>query len=102
MASSLSNFDRSFLRRPYWLVLVLALFFAGQVASSAHWHDAAKQLDADCALCMLSGANGAAAVASAWQPLSIPLGAPVFLLFVTAIRRIAIRFHDSRAPPHYC
>ncbi|HSB96844.1 MAG TPA: hypothetical protein VLC91_10355 [Spongiibacteraceae bacterium] len=102
MISSLSNFDRSFLRRPYWLVLVLALFFAGQVASSAHWHDAATQLDVDCALCMLSGANGAAVVANVWQPLSIPLGAPVFLLFVAAIRRIATRFHDSRAPPHYC
>jgi hypothetical protein len=99
MASVLRNNKRHHLLRPYWLVLTLVLFFAGQIASSAHWHNASNQLDADCALCMLSGANGAAVISDTWQPLSIPLGVTVFLLFVAPIRRIARRFHDSRAPP---
>ena len=90
-------------RRPYWLLLVLALFFAGQVASSAHWHaaDSVNQLDADCALCMLSGANGAAAITTVWQSLSIPLGSIFFVYFVATMRRSAPRFFDSRAPPQY-
>lgn len=101
MQFSVDKFNARALRRPYWLLLVLALFIGGQIVSSAHWHDTSHQLDADCALCMLSSANGAAATNAAWQPLSVPLGAPVFLLFVAAIRRIATRFHDSRAPPYH-
>lgn len=100
MTSPLHNALRS-RRRPYWLLLVLALFLAGQVASAAHWHDAIDQADADCALCMLSSANGAAAVAAGWQFLAAPLGSLFVFMFVPMVRRAVVRFHDSRAPPAF-
>lgn len=104
MTSALQDFDRSTRRRPlsltpYGLLLALALFVAGEVASSAHWHDAAKQLDTDCALCMLSTANGAAAVASAWQLPTVLIAAFIVILQSPTVRRTVVRFHDSRAPP---
>lgn len=101
MTSLSSNNQRSLLFRPYWLVLALVLFFAGQIASSAHWHDIGNQLDADCALCMLSGANGAALTTSTWQPLSIPLGAPLVLIIAAVVRCAATPCYDSRAPPFH-
>lgn len=83
------------------MLLVLALFLAGQVASSAHWHDvaAANQLDADCALCMLSTASGAAAIGAGWQLLIAPCSVLVAVVFLPMARRAVVRFHDSRAPP---
>lgn len=104
MISALNTFDRIVQRRPfrlksYGLLLVLALFLAGQIASSAHWHDAASQLDTDCALCMLSTANGAAAVADGWQLLVVPCIILFVLPFPAMVRRTVVRFHDSRAPP---
>jgi hypothetical protein len=81
------------------LLLVLALFFAGQVAGSAHWHEAVAQPDVDCALCMLSTANGAAAIATGWQLPALLFGAVFVSLFLVAVRRTVVRFHDSRAPP---
>ena len=86
-------------RRPYWLLLVLALFVAGQVAASAHWHDALDQADADCALCVLSSANGSVAVGKGWQFAPIFLCALAVFLFIPMVRRTVVRFHDSRAPP---
>jgi uncharacterized membrane protein YhaH (DUF805 family) len=99
MTSLLNNAARS-PRRPYWLLLVLALFLAGQVASTAHWHDALDPTDADCALCVLSSANGAAAVGKDWQFAAVFFGCIAVFLFVPMARRTAVRFHDSRAPPH--
>lgn len=86
-------------RRPYWLLLVLALFLAGQAASAGHWHDSANTADHDCALCVLSSAGGAALQSSGWQPLAIALCAFTAYFFLTSLRRGAVRFHDSRAPP---
>jgi hypothetical protein len=99
MFSLLSKFHRRSRRRPYWLVLALALFLAGQVAGSAHWHETASQLDADCALCMLSNANGAAVSAASWPPLTIALSGIVCLVFAVPASRRVVRFFDSRAPP---
>lgn len=101
MTSALQPFDRASRRRPFWLLLVLALFLAGQVASAAHWHEAsaALQVDADCALCVLSGANGAAAVAGGWQLPVLPCAILVVFLFVALVRRTFVRLQDSRAPP---
>jgi hypothetical protein len=81
------------------LLLVLALFLGGQIASNSHWHDTTAPVDADCALCMLSSANGAAAVDSAWKLQVAPFGVFVISLLLVALRRAAVRFHDSRAPP---
>ena len=88
-------------RRPYWLLLVLALFLAGQAAAAGHWHDGGAQADSDCALCLFAGAGSAALTGSGWQPLAICLGITVFLILTGAPRRSAVRFHDSRAPPAY-
>jgi hypothetical protein len=104
MTSALKDFDRSSRRRPlsltpYGLLLVLALFLAGQIASAAHWHDAVNQLDTDCALCMLSTANGAAALASGWQLPTVLVAAFTVILLSSMVRRTVVRFHDSRAPP---
>jgi CHASE2 domain-containing sensor protein len=99
MAFSLHNALR-LPRRPYWLLLVLALFLAGQVASASHWHEAATApADADCALCILSSANGAAAIAEGWQLPATPPGVFLALFLLVVARRAAVRFHDSRAPP---
>jgi uncharacterized membrane protein YhaH (DUF805 family) len=100
MTSLLENAMRS-PRRPYWLLLVLALFLAGQVASASHWHDALDQADADCALCVLSSANGAAAIAKGWQFAAVLFYGIAVFLFVPMARRSVVRFHDSRAPPAF-
>lgn len=94
-------------RRPYWLLLALALFFAGQIAIAAHWHDAAPSshtnstLDSDCALCVLSSTAGAAVVAAALVIAGIALCA--FLLTEITRTFISQRAHayQSRAPPLY-
>lgn len=86
-------------RRPYWLLLALALFVAGQCLSVSHWHDFDNRADFDCALCVLSSASGAAALDSAWPSLATVLAALVFLVAVYALQRGVRRFHDSRAPP---
>jgi hypothetical protein len=98
MTSSLRNDPRS-LQRPYWLLLVLALFVAGQVAGFSHWHDAVDQPEPDCALCMLSTANGAAAIAGEWQLPQLPSVYLLVSLLLVAVLRTVERFHDSRAPP---
>ena len=87
------------LKRPYWLLLVLALFLGGQIASAGHWHDSAKTIDHDCALCVLSSATSGAITSNAWH-------AGVFLSFIfiafhcaAPLTRGAERFYESRAPP---
>lgn len=104
MNSALNKLDRSTRRRPlsltpYGLLLVLALFLAGQVASAAHWHDVIDTPDVDCALCMLSSANGAAAIGTGFQFLTTFFSGFAVFLFVPMARRTVVRFHDSRAPP---
>jgi hypothetical protein len=104
MFSVLSKFESRRLRRPYWLALALVLFFAGQIVGSAHWHNSllhntTDQLDADCALCMLSNANGVAVSASSWPPLTIPLSGIICIAFAVSRSRSVVRFFDSRAPP---
>jgi hypothetical protein len=89
-------------RRPYWLLLALALFVAGQIASAGHWHDDSKTLDADCALCMLSGANSGAAIHSAWPLVAVALFAFVSFFVVKLTQRCCSRCYDSRAPPVHC
>ena len=86
--------------RPYWLLLALALFFAGQIAAASHWHDAAANaIDSDCALCVLSSATGAAIVADAFNITGIVLC--IFLAVHVARVFISRRayFYQSRAPP---
>lgn len=86
-------------RRPYWLLLVLALFMAGQCLSVSHWHATTSGSDFDCALCVLSSANQGSAPASGWLLLDLAFFSFVFLLLTCGVRRSALRFHDSRAPP---
>lgn len=89
-------------RRPYWLLLVLALFLAGQVASAQHWHNAVSDaVDYDCALCVLSGTNTGAIITSAWQAPVIIVFAFVSFYCCVAIQRGVVRFNDARAPPFY-
>jgi hypothetical protein len=89
-------------RRPYWLLLALALFLSGQIASAEHWHNASSEaVDYDCALCVLSGVNGAAIVSSAWQAQGVPLFVFISVYFFFFTRRSVVRFNDSRAPPFY-
>ena len=95
-----SEFNKSRARRPYWLLLALALFFAGQIASASHWHDAASNtIDSDCALCVLSSATGAAIVSDAFKVASIVLC--TFLVVHVARVFVSRRAYSyrSRAPP---
>lgn len=86
-------------QRPYWLLLVLALFVAGQIAGAGHWHNDNKTLDADCALCMLSSANSGTVIDSAWPLIAAALFAFVFFFVVKLTQRSCSRCYDSRAPP---
>ena len=99
---NLGEINKARARRPYWLLLALALFFAGQIAISAHWHDAASTtLDSDCALCVLSSTAGAAIAADALVVAGIILC--TFLLIEISCTFISQRVHayQSRAPPFY-
>ncbi len=95
-----SEFNKSRASRPYWLLLALALFFAAQIVSTSHWHDAASNtLDGDCALCVLSSATGAAIVSDTFTIASI-----VFAIFIIShVARIfvfrRVCSYNSRAPP---
>ena len=101
------EFNKASAVRPYWLLLALVLFLAGQVATAAHWHDdrAAfgdqSSLDLDCALCVLSSAAGAALTSDPLILASIALCTFIF----TAITRTFIArrapAYDSRAPPFH-
>ena len=86
-------------RRPYWLLLALALFFAGQCLSVAHWHEPSTGFDADCGLCLFSSATGGAFVSTGWLPTAIVASLFLFCFHVPCVRRSAPRFHDSQAPP---
>ena len=92
---------RTSAQRPYWLLLVLALFIAGQAAVAGHWHDKGDPHRAECALCALSSANSAAAIDS--QPLIIvaALFVAVYLFTLPSISVGCSRCYDSRAPPAY-
>lgn len=97
-----ANSIQQAMQRPYWLLLVLALFLAGQIASAEHWHnDDSNSVDYDCALCVLSGVNGGAITSSAWQAPAVPLFAFFSIYFFFAIRRSVVRFNDTRAPPFH-
>lgn len=85
-------------RRPWWLLLALALFLAGQTLAAAHWHDDSQGLDSDCALCVYSSTATAAVTAAGWQIPVVVIAAIAFTL-VTGVQLIAVRFCDSRAPP---
>jgi hypothetical protein len=86
-------------RRPYWLLLALLLYVAGQCLSAAHWHNNEHALDAECALCLFSSATGDAVAAGAWLGLSVILCAWLSVFYAAPVRRTATRFHDSQAPP---
>lgn len=89
------------LRRPYWLLLVLALFLGGQTAAQDHWHHGGKTVDYDCALCVLSSVTSGAITSDDWVPLVISAFSAIFIYLVVVPARAAVRFHDSRAPPHF-
>lgn len=86
-------------RKPYWLLLALVLFLAGQIASAQHWHNAVSDAaDYDCALCVLSGAT-AAIIPDA---LIIAVIALVTFVSIEIARPLACRCiyaYQSRAPP---
>lgn len=98
---NLVEINKTSTRRPYWLLLALLLFFAGQIAAAAHWHDEANVIDADCALCVLSSATGAAITAAALTFAGLILC--TFILTETArvIARPCAHAYDSRAPPQH-
>lgn len=104
--SALSDFFSRRARRPYWLLLALALFCAGQVAIASHWHhDSAlndnSSLDIDCALCVLSSAAGAALATHAVVMASIVLCAFIFFAPVCVVTATRVSAYDSRAPPRH-
>ena len=88
-------------RHPYWLVLVFALFLAGQIASGAHWHDSTQSQDAECALCTLSNAVSGAITSSAWSIAVITAFIAVRFSLQTAPAIAVARCYDSRAPPRF-
>lgn len=88
------------LRRPYWLLLALVLFLGGQIASAGHWHDNAKTVDSECALCVLSSATSGAITANAWQAAVVSVFIFFAIYFVVPPARETLRFYNSRAPPN--
>jgi hypothetical protein len=95
------RFQRS--RRPWWLLLTLALLLAGQTLAASHWHDESfahkgKSLDSDCALCVYSSTATAAFSMVDFQ-IAVVIAAAVWFILATGVRLVAIRFCDSRAPP---
>ncbi|HET8710015.1 MAG TPA: hypothetical protein VFM32_01470 [Spongiibacteraceae bacterium] len=87
--------------RPYWLLFALALFIAGQFATAAHWHDEGKTLDADCALCALSSAAGAAIAPDTPTIASVVVCAFFFIEVACIFISRHTRIYNSRAPPFY-
>lgn len=91
-------------RRAWWLLLALALFFSGQTLAASHWHDDGsahgKLLDSECALCVYAATATAAIGSVGWQ-FVIPLFAVLWCIERASVRRIAVRFYDSQAPPAF-
>ncbi len=86
--------------RPYWVLLALALFFAGQIAAVSHWHDAAtNSIDNDCALCVLSSAAGAAIASAAFVIGGIALALFIAAASVRNAKSRCVCVYQSRAPP---
>lgn len=86
-------------RRPYWLLLVLALFLAGQIASAQHWHNTASEAaDYDCALCVLSGAT-AAITPAALIIAGFALATFVLIAITHTFAGQCVCAYHSRAPP---
>jgi hypothetical protein len=98
---NLGELTRVKARRPYWLLLALALFFAGQVATASHWHNDAAKLDADCALCVLSSAAGAAIVPDALIVAGVAVSTFIFIEITCAFIYRRVYAYDSRAPPFH-
>jgi len=98
---NLGNINKLRAQRPYWLLLALVLFFAGQIATASHWHNNPDTLDADCALCMLSSATGAAIVTHALTFANIAFCIFILAEIIQAIAHRCVRSYDSRAPPQY-
>ena len=89
--------------RPWWLLLVLALFLGGQTLAALHHHDEemthkGQVPDHDCALCVYASMATAAIGSAGWQ-LTISLFDAVWLTRRVGVRRAAVRFHNSLAPP---
>jgi len=89
--------------RPWWLLLTLVLFFAGQTLAAAHWHDDSpshkgKGLDSACALCVYSSTATAAVNADGWQ-IPVSTFAIIWFTALVSFDSVAVRFFDSRAPP---
>ncbi|MET0378699.1 MAG: hypothetical protein ABW049_06860 [Spongiibacteraceae bacterium] len=85
-------------RRPWWLLLALALFLAGQTLAAAHWHDSSQDADDDCALCVYSATATAAVAAAGWH-IPVVIAAAIGFSLFTSVRLVAVRFCDPRAPP---
>lgn len=99
MKSTMPNAPRN--HRPWWLLLALALFLAGQTLATAHRHDdslGSTGADADCALCIYSS-TATAAVSIASLQMAVIFAAIVGFAPFAGILRAAVRFCDSRAPP---
>lgn len=98
---NLGEIHKTRARRPYWLLLALVLFVAGQIATASHWHNDLNKIDADCALCVLSSATSAAIVDSALPIISVVLCAFILAEITQAIAHRCVRSYDSRAPPQH-
>lgn len=98
---SLGKMNKSRASRPYWVLLALALFFAGQIAIASHWHNDSVVLDTDCALCALSSATSAAITPDALIIASIPLVTFVFIEITRAFVSQRVVAYQSRAPPQH-
>ena len=99
----LSRVNKPSSRRPWWLLLTLVLFFAGQTLAVAHWHDDSradgkKGLDSDCALCVYASTATAAVNADGWQ-IPVVIFATIWFTALVSFKSVAVRFFDSRAPP---
>lgn len=90
-------------RRPWWLLLTLAFFLAGQSLAAAHIHNdkythKGKNLDSECALCVYSATATAAVNTDGWHFPHLVF-APISLTTLVRIEFSAVRFFDPRAPP---
>ena len=86
-------------RRPWWLLLTLALFLAGQTLAVGHRHDDSfHHPDNECALCVYAS-TATAAIGGLALPLAIALAAIAHFLRIRSVRRVVVRFCDARAPP---
>ena len=83
--------------------LVLLLGLKWQTLAALHHHDEemthkGQVPDHDCALCVYASMATAAIGSAGWQ-LTISLFAAVWFTRRVSVRRAAVRFHNSRAPP---